>query len=113
MNEQREVSAITSEERSFTREEFCRVEGISAASYYKMRRLGYGPVETTIPGTRIVRITAAARCDWHARMLALGQSEEAQLEKERRSAFQSELGKHAARSPRHVSKRRILAEKSK
>jgi len=47
-------------EPSMTINEFLAVERISRSSYYKMRDHGYGPAETRVPGTEIIRISARA-----------------------------------------------------
>ena len=39
-----------SREPSETIDEFCAVEHLSRSSYYKMRKLGYGPDEMVVPG---------------------------------------------------------------
>jgi len=92
-------------ERAQTIGEFCAAENISAASYYKMRRLGVGPREDRVPGTTIIRISPEARRAWHVRLAEMRQSGEAELEQRRRSAHAAQAGKIAAASPLHVSKR--------
>jgi hypothetical protein len=92
-------------ERAQTIGEFCAAENISAASYYKMRRLGVGPREERVPGTAIIRITPEARRAWHALLAEMRQSRDAELEERRRSAHATQAGKMAAASPLHVSKR--------
>jgi hypothetical protein len=82
--------------------QFCILEGISPATYHKMRRLGYGPRELRVPGTNVVRITAAARRDWHARLEELPESEETKAERRARA---SRAGKLAAESPLHPCRR--------
>src|SRR5262245_61446189 len=93
-------------EPALTIRQFCILENIAVATYYKMRRLGYGPDEMRVPGTALVRITQRARRDWHARIEQLGKSEGAELEAARRHAQTAAAGKRAAESPLHVSKRR-------
>jgi hypothetical protein len=93
-------------ERALTIRQFCILENIAVATYYKMRRLGYGPDEMRVPGTALVRITQRARHDWHARIEQLGKSEGAELEAARRRAQTAAAGKRAAESPLHVSQRR-------
>jgi hypothetical protein len=92
-------------EPALTIRQFCILENMAVATYYKMRRLGHGPDEMRIPGTAIVRITQQARRDWHARMGELGRSREAELEAARRHAQTVAAGKAAAASLRHVSRR--------
>jgi hypothetical protein len=93
-------------DRSTTLDEFCALEHISLATYYKMRRLGYGPEEMRYPNTNVVRITAAARAAWHQRMQALQHSRAAKVEAKRRQKQTSEAGRLAAQSPRHVQRRK-------
>jgi hypothetical protein len=77
-----------------------------------MRRRGYSPDETRVPGTRLVRISQQARREWHARMRELCNSQEAELEAGRRQAQTAAAGKRAAQSPLHVSKRRkVVAQR--
>jgi hypothetical protein len=93
-------------ERAKTIRQFCEVKNISLASYFKMRRLGYGPDETRVPGTAIVRISPQAECDWDQRMEELRKGQAAALEEERRRAQAQQAGRIAARSPLHMSNRR-------
>jgi hypothetical protein len=97
-------------EPAFSIRAFCSIERIATATYYKMRRRGYGPDETRVPGTRLVRITQQARSEWHARMRELRNSQEAELEAARRHAQAAAAGKRAAQSPLHVSKRCKVAQ---
>jgi hypothetical protein len=105
--------ANTGEERSLSLEEFRWLEGLSRSSMFKIRRLGLGPRTYCVPGTRIIRITPAARAEWHERMHNLGDQEAASLERQRRSELASRAGRAAAASPRHVSKRRRDATSNK
>jgi hypothetical protein len=93
-------------ERSYTIQRFCEVEDFSEAKYHELQRLGLGPQETRIPHSNIVRITPEARRAWHQRLHELAQTEEAQLERRRRSELSSIAGKRAAASPLHISNRR-------
>src|SRR4051812_5229349 len=86
-------------ERALTIREFCILENMAAATYYKIRRLGYGPDEMRVPGPALVRITQRARRDWHARMERLRKSQAAELEAARRHAQTAAAGKRAAQSP--------------
>jgi hypothetical protein len=92
-------------DRSLTIAEFCALERISKAAYYGLRGRGLGPEEFRPPGTSIVRITAQARREWHARIGEAQKSQAAELEVARRSAQAAEAGRIAAQSPAHVSKR--------
>jgi hypothetical protein len=89
--------------RSRTRLEFCGIEHISLSSYHALRKKGLGPEEISPPGTKINRITTQAHAAWRDRMRELAQSEEAALEKQRRSVTAKIAGDIAAQSPLHVS----------
>jgi len=96
-------------EPSMTINEFLAVERISRSSYYKMRDHGYGPAETRVPDTEIIRISARARREWHARLEERARSEAAELERKRRASQRRAAGKAAAASPMHVSQRHKAA----
>jgi hypothetical protein len=107
------ASAIASpsgnEEPSYTLGEFCEIERMSRSTYHKIKRAGRGPSETRVPGMTLIRITAAARREWHAKIEAWGHDQEAALEAQRRSEAASRAGKLAAASPLHVSKQKRAA----
>jgi hypothetical protein len=90
------------DEQSTTIPQFCLLEDISAATYFKMQREGHGPRELRIPGTNVVRITARARREWHERLENLPENEAIKAE---RSARTSRAGKLAAQSPLHHCRR--------
>jgi hypothetical protein len=56
------------DDRSYTIDDFCLVERFSRPTYFKLKRRGLAPDEYTLPGTTLIRITAAARRAWHERM---------------------------------------------
>ena len=80
--------------------EFCELKNLSRSSYFKIRRDGNGPAEIRPPGTDIIRISPAAVREWEARMIALGKSQKAQLERQRRSALRRAAGKASSRKRR-------------
>jgi hypothetical protein len=84
-----------------TIQEFCDLKNLSRSSYFKIRRAGNGPAEIRPPGTDIIRITPAAVRDWDIRMVELGKSKQAQLERQRRSALRRAAGKASSRKRRH------------
>src|SRR5262245_56918602 len=96
------------EERALTIQDFCYLENITKATYYKLKRNGLGPEETNvlIEGARLVRITAEARRAWHAKLKAQQLSQAGQLEAARRKAQTSAAGKAGAASELHISKQR-------
>jgi hypothetical protein len=98
-------------EPSFTIPEFCELEHISQATYHKMRKGGYGPRETRIPFTTLVRITPAARAEWHERMDQMERSPTPKAKKFRDSiaARAKKAGKAAVASPKHPSRRKTKA----
>lgn len=83
-----------------TIEEFCKLKNLSRSSYFKIRREGNGPAEIRPPGTEIIRITLAAVREWEARMIELGKSKQAQLERQRRSAQRRAAGVASSRKRR-------------
>jgi hypothetical protein len=98
---------VIDDQRSLTVKEFLFYEKMSQSTYYKLKRHGLGPEETTIPipGMNFVRITAQARRDWHAKLAELRSSEAGELERARRADHATQAGKLAAASPLHVSRR--------
>jgi len=90
---------------SLTINEFCAVEHISRPTYFAMQRRGVGPEVLRIPGTRVIRITPAARQAWHDRLAQLADEEAGKLERQRRVDQGSRAGKAAVKSPAHVSHR--------
>jgi hypothetical protein len=94
-------------ERSMTIDELCALDGIKTSYYYMLRRKGLGPVEMRFPGSTIVRITAAARRDWHEQIRKWQETEEAQLEFARRSANARKGGLRAWESPRHYVRKKL------
>jgi hypothetical protein len=90
---------------AFSIREFCRDHGISAPTYYELKKQGLGPAEMRI-GT-LIRISREAAAAWrHARENpdeaeadAVTRSAEALRERARRAA------KRAIASPKHVSRR--------
>jgi hypothetical protein len=90
-------------QRSMTLNEFCLVEGISQYSYFKMRKLGYGPRELRVPGTDILRITHEARAEWHERLQSKEVQEIVRQEHERRVKWSRRAGKLSLESPDHIS----------
>ena len=83
----------------------CELENISLATYHKLQKLGLGPEGERYPGMSLLRITPAARREWHERNAARRKSGAAKLEEQRRSALAAHAGTIAAASPLHVSKR--------
>jgi hypothetical protein len=91
---------------SSTIDEFCTLEKISRASFFKMQRAGVGPELLRVPNTNIVRVTATARRAWHLRMEDIAQQEAATLERQRRVDHAQRAGRAAAKSEAHHSKRK-------
>jgi hypothetical protein len=85
---------------SFTIEEFCELEKISEATYYKLRKDGLTPVEWRPPGTNIVRITGPARREWQKRAPKKNRGEDP-----KRVAQARRAGKRGAASPDHPCRR--------
>jgi hypothetical protein len=91
---------------SLTISEFCVAERMGLSTYHKLKKLGLGPDELRVPGLNFVRVTQAARREWHAKMAALRNSDVMRREAERRSEMARVAGQAAARSPLHVSQRK-------
>jgi hypothetical protein len=93
-------------ERSLTRKEFCAVEGISLSYYYnKLKPLGLAPREMQVPGSSLHRISPDARREYHRKLEAFAESEQAKLEFERRREYTKVAAKQAVKSPGHPSNR--------
>jgi hypothetical protein len=95
----------TTHEPSITIAQLCKLENISNATYHKLQKKGLGPATIRVPGTRLVRITAAARREWHERLAKLSEGATAKREAQRRSDQAARAAKVAVRSPKHWSKR--------
>jgi hypothetical protein len=100
------ISDAALDDSAQTISQFCRAESLSKSTYYALRRRGLGPEEQRVPGTKIIRISAEARAAWREQMAEFARTEAAQLETERRRKLASTAGQIAARSPRHISRRR-------
>jgi hypothetical protein len=107
------LAALFAEERSYSIDGFCEVEDISKSSYNQLQKLGLGPREMRIPGTRIIRITAEARREWKARMAELSETEQVQLEAERMREHARRAAAKSALSEKHVSKTGKRATRNK
>jgi len=96
-------------EASITIKQFCVLENLSPASFYKTRKLGFGPAELVVPGTEIIRITPKAHREWRAMLEQRSRTKEAELERKRRADQRRTAGKTAAASPLHISQRNKAA----
>jgi hypothetical protein len=102
------------DEPSYNIREFCKLENISDATYHNLKKRGYGPAEIRAPGMRLVRITAQARLEWHARMQKLASHPQVAADRRKLAAQTSKGGKVAAASPTHhcrVKARKAAARK--
>ena len=100
-----DIAAVRDDDGALTIQEFCARERMSDTTYYKLKKRGLGPEEVRFPGMAFVRITAAARKEWHTRVDQWREKQAAALEAQRRSELCSRAGKRAAASPLHVSKK--------
>jgi hypothetical protein len=98
-------AAIAEADTALTIDEFCFAERFSRSTYFKLQKLGLGPEEFRFPGTKIIRITVAARREWHKRIDKLRNDQTLKRERERRSNTARVAGKIAAASPRHHCRR--------
>jgi primosomal protein N'' len=78
----------------------------SKSNYFKMKKAGLTPELLIVPGFNTPRITPRADREWEKRMAALAQEKDARLERQRRVEHARLAGRAAARSEKHVSKRR-------
>jgi hypothetical protein len=93
------------EPQGFTRTEWRKRWGQSLTFYHKERRAGRGPDEIWF-GSKAI-ITLKAEREWLARKERDASSKAAELERARRRKAMSLLGKRAAQSPLHISKRKL------
>ena len=82
-----------------THDQWRATEQLSKSSFHKIRRLGLGPHEYAIPGTKIRRITESHE-SWRARMAEAAAAKAAKLESARARKITKAAGKHAAKSRR-------------
>jgi hypothetical protein len=101
------IPEVPIEERSISIPEFCALECMSTATYYKLKRMGLAPRETRLPG-RInwIRITPAARRGWHKLMEKKSNDQATQLERARRVEQTKRAGKNAGASPKHICRQK-------
>ena len=97
------MSVIDDSRPSETIAQFCAIEGISRSTYHKMRRDGFGPDETRVLNSKIIRISAAAHDAWRQRMAGRNAAQRRELETRRRQA--SAAARRSVLSPNHVRHR--------
>jgi hypothetical protein len=88
-------------EPSFTIPEFCAAERISKPTYYKERDKGRGPKEYYIGNC--VRISPAARLEWHERKENGEFDEDTKAQADTRRAKSRRAVAKAITSPNHIS----------
>ena len=98
-----EAGSSSLERAAYTIPEFCFRNDISRVAYHRLRAEGRGPVEMRI-GLNMIRITAAAERDWQLQM----QEPREDLET-RATARAVKAGSAAAKSSKHVGKKRAAA----
>lgn len=92
-------------ERSYSIQEFCAAERITAPTYYKLKKLGLGPKEMRM-GT-VIRISHTERRRWQRQR---EQSTEAQRETDENLRERARtISAKAVASPKHISKTRGAA----
>jgi predicted DNA-binding transcriptional regulator AlpA len=94
------------ERAAFTIAEFCRRNGISEPTYFKLRDLGRGPKEMRLGAA--VRISSAAESAWQ-RARENPKGEEAEAVRKAQDDLRKRSHAAASRSiesPRHISTRR-------
>lgn len=94
------------DERSLSIDEFCAAENISRSTFFKMKNAGNGPKEMRLPGSSIVRISPAARREWHRRLEKLAlKSAAVARDVEKRVTKAKRAGTKGASSPAHNCRR--------
>lgn len=93
-------------EPSYTIPEFCKAEGISEPTYYKLRTLGLAPTELRY--LSMVKITYAERIAWQQKLMnPTGELAEKLREIATRKVAQGRKAAAASvASPRHISNQR-------
>jgi hypothetical protein len=93
-------------EPSYTIPEFCKAEGISEPTYYKLRTLGLAPTELRY--LSMVKITYAERIAWQKRLMnPTDELAQTLLDIATRKVAQGRKAAAASvASPRHISNRR-------
>jgi hypothetical protein len=91
-----------------TIEDWTRNEDISAASFYKLKRLGLGPYELRLPGTNIVRIIESSG-HWRQRMLEVSATKSAKLATSRRREQTKAAAQRSIASEQHIRHQRRRA----
>ena len=92
------------EQVSFSISQFCARNGISLASYYKLRKANRAPRSMVILNT--IRITLEAEKDWQREREAEAAALAGSVEEARKVAHMAELGKRAAASQNFVQRQR-------
>ena len=88
-----------------TIDDFRRVEVLSKASFYKLKKLGLAPHTYRVPNTKIVRVIES-HASWRERIAALSASKAGELETARRRELAKIAGERGAASPAHHSRRK-------
>jgi hypothetical protein len=99
----RQLRNIPDAERSWTIPEFCVAEGITPPTYYELKKQNLGPEELRY--LRVVRITPAARAEWHKKMQSAKAKRAANIEAQRMAARARLAAKASVASKNHVTKR--------
>jgi hypothetical protein len=99
--------------RSLTIAEFCYYENLTDFEYGKLRKKGWGPRETRVPGTDWIRIKPEHRAAWHERLQSAETLELVRQQRERRAAFAKKAGEKAAESFKHIANVRRRASEAK
>jgi hypothetical protein len=91
---------------AFTIRSFCKVHGLSVASYYTLKKLGLGPREMQLAGN-LIRISAEAASAWRKERENPKADEAKQLAllAEQRQERSRKAAKKAIESPEHPANR--------
>jgi len=91
---------------AFTIRGFCKVHGLSVASYYALKKLGLGPREMHLAGN-LIRISAEAAAAWRKEREnpKVDEAKQLALLAEQRQERSRKAAKKAIQSPEHPANR--------
>jgi hypothetical protein len=97
---------MSDDDRPLSIKEFCVKVGICTASYYKMRKAGYGPEETYLPGLQKKWIFPQAIDNWYqlGRQFNIKNAKKLEALRRRKAENARAAAAKSIASPNHVSK---------
>jgi len=114
-SDQNEIGADLAEP-ALTIDDFCKIENMSRATFYKLQRAKLAPrvTEVVLPaepginhgrGLHFIRISAEAHREWRKMIEEVRASKDAELAAARAHAQRVAAAKLSVESPRHISRR--------